>query len=281
MDCISDMLKMRRKGKIMKKFGQIVLAMLLVVGMMTGCGASYKADESTVFVLKDGKIVSTDVEKFDTSSFDKDGLKKYVESTIDAYNDEVGEKRVSLKKLNVGEKEATLTISYDSADDYEAFNDMELFTGSIAQALAAGYSFEEPFASVAGGKIKACENSAFLDDSSYKVVVIRGNTNVNVKGTIYYVSTTNTNYVDAQTIAIKDGTSLLSQETATEGTEAEAVTQEAETQISASTETVADDDLLNVTQEESEVTFDFDKEDTNTSDSTKEFSQVYTYIIYK
>ena len=41
----------------MKKFGQIVLVFLLSVGMFTGCGTSYKADESTVFVLKDGKIV--------------------------------------------------------------------------------------------------------------------------------------------------------------------------------------------------------------------------------
>lgn len=39
----------------MKKFGQIVLVLLLSVGMFTGCGTSYKADESTVFVLKDGK----------------------------------------------------------------------------------------------------------------------------------------------------------------------------------------------------------------------------------
>lgn len=89
---------------------------------------------------------------------------------------------------------------------------MELYTGSVAEALAAGYSFDGSFASVKNGKIKACESSAFLDDSSYKVVVIRGNTNVKVKGTICYVSTTNTSYVDAQTIAIKEGTSLLAEE---------------------------------------------------------------------
>ena len=34
----------------MKKLGQIVLVFLLSVGMFTGCGTSYKADESTVFV---------------------------------------------------------------------------------------------------------------------------------------------------------------------------------------------------------------------------------------
>ena len=202
----------------MKKFGQIVLVFLLSVGMFTGCGTSYKADESTVFVLKDGKIVSTDVENFDEKTYDKDGLKEYVKNEIDTYNEK-------------------------------------------------------------NGKIKACESSAFLDDSSYKVVVIRGNTNVKVKGTICYVSTTNTSYVDAQTIAIKEGTSLLAAEKTTEGTES--ATEAAGTQIEETTGAVSDDDLIDVTEQESEVKFQFDEEDTSTDDATGEFSQVYTYIIYK
>ena len=83
----------------MKKFGQIVLVFLLSVGMFTGCGTSYKADESTVFVLKDGKIVSTDVENFDEKTYDKDGLKGYVKNEIDTYNEKNGKGSVSLKKL--------------------------------------------------------------------------------------------------------------------------------------------------------------------------------------
>ena len=92
----------------MKKFGQIVLVFLLSVGMFTGCGTSYKADESTVFVLKDGKIVSTDVENFDEKTYDKDGLKEYVKNEIDTYNEKNGKGSVSLKKLDTGEKKATL-----------------------------------------------------------------------------------------------------------------------------------------------------------------------------
>ena len=226
----------------MKKFGQIVLVFLLSVGMFTGCGTSYKADESTVFVLKDGKIVSTDVENFDEKTYDKDGLKEYVKNEIDTYNEKNGKGSVSLKKLDTGEKKATLTIAYRTAEDYQKFNDMELYTGSVAEALAAGYSFDGSFASVKNGKIKACESSAFLDDSSYKVVVIRGNTNVKVKGTICYV---------------------------------------AGTQIEETTGVVSDDDLIDVTEQESEVKFQFDEEDTSTDDATGEFSQVYTYIIYK
>ena len=262
----------------MKKFGQIVLVFLLSVGMFTGCGTSYKADESTVFVLKDGKIVSTDVENFDEKTYDKDGLKEYVKNEIDTYNEKNGKGSVSLKKLDTGEKKATLTIAYRTAEDYQKFNDMELYTGSVAEALAAGYSFDGSFASVKNGKIKACESSAFLDDSSYKVVVIRGNTNVKVKGTICYVSTTNTSYVDAQTIAIKKERPFLQRKN-NRGTES--ATEAAGTQIEETTGAVSDDDLIDVTEQESEVKFQFDEEDTSTDDATGEFSQVYTYIIYK
>ena len=202
-----------------------------------------------------------------------------VKNEIDTYNEKNGKGSVSLKKLDTGEKKATLTIAYRTAEDYQKFNDMELYTGSVAEALAAGYSFDGSFASVKNGKIKACESSAFLDDSSYKVVVIRGNTNVKVKGTICYVSTTNTSYVDAQTIAIKEGTSLLAAEKTTEGTES--ATEAAGTQIEETTGAVSDDDLIDVTEQESEVKFQFDEEDTSTDDATGEFSQVYTYIIYK
>ena len=268
----------------MKKFGQVLLLLLLCVGV-SGCGTSYKADESTVFVRKDGKIVSTDVEDFDEKTYDKDGLEKYVKNEISAYNDKNGKGSVSLKKLEFADNKATLTIAYNTASDYEKFNDMELFTGSIAEALAQGYAFDGEFASVSGGKITPCKSSDFINDSGYQVVIIRGNTNVKVKGKIAYVSTENTGYVDEQTIAIKEGTSLLSDKAGKDSTESEKGTEAAmpedSTQVQEADGSVSEDDLLNVTEESTEVEFHFDEADKEKEDSASEFSQVYTYIIYK
>ena len=61
----------------------------------------------------------------------------------------------------------------------------------------------------------------------------------------------------------------------------ESATEAAGTQIEETTGAVSDDDLIDVTEQESEVKFQFDEEDTSTDDATGEFSQVYTYIIYK
>lgn len=265
----------------MKKFMVWTLMLLLCLGMLVGCGNSYAADESTVFVLKNGKIVSTDVEEFDEGTYDTDGLKNYVDETIDTYSEQNGKGLVKLKDLTVKEKKAVLTIEYASAADYKKFNEIELFTGSVAEALAAGYSFDVDFASVSDSAIAACDSSEFLNDADYKVVIIKGNTNVQVKGTIAYVSVQNTRYVDSSTISIREGITLLdSAKGEPEDTEAgsEVVSTETEqtTEVSGS---VTDDDLLNMTEEEDKPVFNFDREETKENQS--EFSSVYTYIIYK
>jgi hypothetical protein len=267
------------------KVTALITLLLLCIGMLGGCGESFAADTGTVFIRKDGSVVSTDVETFDTDQYDKDGLQTYIDDAISAYNEENGEENVKCKSLNVKDGVATLTITYATADDYQKFNGIELFTGSVAEALAAGYSFDDSFANVQGGEISACDDvSEFLDDSSYKVVIIRGNTNVQVKGSIAYVTTTNTTYVSNNTIAIAEGTSLF--ETESVGGSTESVTETVGTEVETETETqaeepagsVSEDDLLAASTEDTEVVFDFPEEESTTD---TEVSQVYTYIIYK
>ena len=91
----------------------------------------------------------------------------------------------------------------------------------------------------------------------------------------------NTNYIDSKTIAIREGTSIFSNEKVNntqaaetqKGTEAVAETESTE-------QAVSEDDLLNATTEETEKVFDF-SEDASENKTDSEFSQVYTYIIYK
>ena len=263
----------------MKKYSAICLVIALCVTMLAGCGTSYSAEESTVFVQKHGKIVSTDVEDFDENTYDKDGLEKYVNETIDKYTSENGKNTVKLKELSVKDNSAVLTLEYKDAKAYSGFNGEELFTGTIAEALAAGYRFDTEFASGKAGE--AVDSSEFLDDD-LKVVIVKANLDVNVKGKICYLSTQNTSLKDKSTVSIREGQNLLSKaeesEAGTQETEAaEAVTEVTETEESGS---VDDDEMLTGTEEETSVTFDFPEEEEN-EDTSDEFSNVYTYIIYK
>ena len=155
----------------------------------------------------------------------------------------------------------------------------------MAEALAAGYTFEGEFAAVKDGMATLCDADAYLDDAEYKVVVIRGNLNVHVPGDVVCVSVENTKYVDAKTISIREGISILTGEETTESTEAVQETAGTESVTETGTEipeSVSDDDLLNMSTETSaDVSFKFDDEDGKNTDSAGETSQVYTYIIYK
>lgn len=274
-----------------KRITPAVLTIILCIGMLAGCGSRLSVDESTVFVQKDGSIVSVDVEEFDSASYDEQGLRDYVEQTVAEFNDQNGANQVKLKQLSVKDGKAELSLEYATAADYRKLNGIDFFAGTLAEALAAGYSFDADFASVKdGAPVVSCAAGEFINDSSYKVVIIKGNTNVQVKGKIAYVSTVNTKLLDSSTVSIREGISLFdsasdtqmvenSQAVSTETTGTEAVF---DTQLEESEGSVSEDDLLEAsTEEESGPVFQFDEDSNSGQEKDSEFSQIYTYIIYQ
>jgi hypothetical protein len=266
----------------MKKTITTLLALVLGIGMLTGCGTDYATEESTVFVQKDGKVVSTDVESF-SDSYDEEELNNYVETMISEYTAQYGENSVTLNEVTVADGKATLILTYASPEDYSRFNGIELFTGSIAEALAAGYDFNVDFADVTGDTPTACSASAFTGEDGYKVVVIKTNANVNVSGKICYVSQKNVSLVDKKTISIAVGNRLI------EGAE---VTEEETEEVEETTEampvevtdegSIDEDEILTGEDEDTEIVFDFgEEEETYVSSENSSYSTVYTYIIYK
>ena len=142
----------------MNKKLSMLLPVIATCGLLAGCGTDYYTKDSTVFVAKNGSVVSTDVEDFDTAAYKQDDLQSYVDKSIDDYNKK-NDGSIKLKKLTVEKKKASLTMSYASTDEYTDFNGTKLFSGTIAEALAAGYDFKTDFAAIDDGKAKKCESS--------------------------------------------------------------------------------------------------------------------------
>ena len=246
----------------MNKKLSMLLPVIATCGLLAGCGTDYYTKDSTVFVAKNGSVVSTDVEDFDTAAYKQDDLQSYVDKSIDDYNKK-NDGSIKLKKLTVEKKKASLTMSYASTDEYTDFNGTKLFSGTIAEALAAG-----------------CESSEFLDETGYKVVVYEGSSNLHVKGKILYASVDKVKLVDDKTVAIGDKYSLLASQTtgtesATESTEAVKADATEATENGAD-DSVSDDDILNSVKQDNEVTFDFDSEEDNSAPVS-----YITYVIYK
>ncbi len=272
----------------MKRQITVMAVLALAVGLLTGCGDKYEAVDSTVFIEKDGSVLSTDIESFDPATYDESGLKSFVEETIDAYTAEHGNASVSLKDLTFEDGQAKLTIQYASVADYTAFNEIELFSGSLAEALAAGYTFDGEFAQIKDGTKTLCDASAFLNGDGYKVVIIKANTNVHVNGKVQYVSADNVAMVDTSTVSISNENgaddTLVADDTEIADTQSEVVDTMTDSPSDADEGSVGEDDLL-LDEENTEVVFVFDEDDQKREDSTasvnSNYTNKYTYIIYK
>lgn len=244
----------------------LVLVIILAVFVFGSCGNKYESNTNTVYLMEDGKVVANSVEAFDENVYSKDDLKGYIKEVVNTYNAD-HQDAIKQKSLKVKDGKATLVMEYASVNDFEKFEGTDIFVGSLAEAIAEGYTFEGDFANVADGKVKFATSDEFLS-GDYKVVIIKANVNVSLEeAQICYVSSENTESVKDGIVTIKNGASILADVDLadTEGTEAATEVEGA----------ITEDELLLGTDEG--VVFDFGDEE----EDTNQFSSVYTYIIYK
>ena len=253
----------------------VVIAILAVVAILWLNGrAKYNTETSTVFILDKGRVVTTDIENFDTGKYSVDELTAYLEDIIDTYNAENGEESVVQKEYKVEENKATLILEYANTDIYQDFYGVELFSGTIEEALEAGYEFDVDFARVSNGKAEKCDTNEIITQPGLKVAIIKANTRVQVDGKIVYVSANNVYEYGKKYVVLKDSYNIFgTEELGTESTESTTGTMDT---------TVAEDGTQAESQN-TEIIFDFgdEQEDKTAEDTKTEYSQTYNYIIYK
>lgn len=246
----------------------VILVIIMAVFVFGSCGVDYaETDTNTVYVLKNGKIVSTDIEAFDEKKYDGEKLDSYLKDIVDTYNKENEKDSLKKKSLTVEENVATLVLEYANGDVYEEVNGVEFFAGTIKEAQAAGYTFDDSYAKMKDGKAVTATADDFIKGEDYKVVIIKSNTKVVVPGEVCFVSTQNVAKVGEDYVLIKDGSQLLAEE--------EIINTEFGTEAEGSDGSISEDELANT---DGEIIFDFGEEP-NKEES--QYSEVLTYIIYK
>lgn len=284
----------RKKSARARRRQRVILLIIALVVLLIGITAivgmhiykkwetRFDTDRTTIFVLEDGKVVTTDVEKFDTTKYDQGELGAFIKHTIATYNQENPAKKedaVTLESYEVTDGTATLTITYADAATYADFTDAELFVGTIAEAVAAGYKFDSDFATIVDGYPIASSKDQFLGQTELKVAIFKANTKVSVEGKIAYVSAENVAEVGDKWVITEDGHNLLNKK---EDVDTQA-TEDTETSTEESTEEtdgVVDGTELVTEEESTEIIFDFGDEE-EVEDSKDSYSEVYTYIIYR
>lgn len=187
----------------MKKSISIIMAVILCAAVFSGCTKKLNVDTDTVYVEKNGTVISGDVEKFDKDHYEETELEDYINEQVEEYTKKNG-KTVSVESYKVEDSKAKLNMKYDSCQDYSDFNGIELYAGTVVKAQAEGYDFDTDFVKVEekkkGGSVS---KSDVLANDNYKVVVVKANIAVKVAGTIMFVSKENTEVTAKDTVTIK------------------------------------------------------------------------------
>ena len=187
----------------MRKMISVGLVCLVMAGLITGCGKSLEANRDTVYVQKKGTVVSAAIADLDKDYYDEEELKSYIDERVEQYQEEHGKDSVKVDDFSVEEGTAKLFIKYAGCEEYEDFNEVTLFSGTIPQALAEGYDFNAEFTAVEDGKAAGSADTKTIVDLDAKVIVLSEKVDVKVDGTVQYVSSQYTTMKEKDTVSIQ------------------------------------------------------------------------------
>ena len=184
-----------------KKVTALLMALLAVMTVFSGCGkAKFEPETSSIYVKKDGTVVSADIESFEGSNYSEDELKAYVEEAVKAYNgahgaaseayaDKETSLPVAIDSLEVKEGMAYLYLNYAGCGDYLDFTGtagMENGISTLEKTTVAEMSLSGNFQNAKGEDVTL---DGVTKNGKYHVVKIEGPVTMQIEGTVKYVST--------------------------------------------------------------------------------------------
>ena len=176
------------KGKYRNKLLTIMLCMLLTFALCA-CGETEKIDTSYLKIGNEGSVTSVIVEDFDKAYYTIEGLENMIQEEIFKYN-ETNQNAISLESTVVDKEKpeiVTVTLKFAACDDYSNFNDVQLFYGTVEQALNEGYSLNVSLDSVADDGTSITMNDIASMSDSY-ILIMEENGKVLLPKKAVYIS---------------------------------------------------------------------------------------------
>lgn len=179
------------------------VSILALAAILTACGdKELTVDTNTLYIKTDGTMTEASFELFQEEYYDAAELEKYVKDEVYAYNYKNVKEAINVDKVEVKDKVAAVYLTYQSVDDYIAFNEAELFAGTVKEAMDEGYDFEVEF------KEYSKEDKAGIldvtENSQDRILILDAAVDVRVDGTICYVSS-NVQKKDKKNVSLTQG----------------------------------------------------------------------------
>lgn len=164
-----------------------ILCTVFMVFFTCACGSSFEQfDETTLSIGKKGSVSETIVDGFDKDYYDVNELKNEFDAAITEYNSGKEEDSIVLKGIVCENNQVHASLDFSSFDDYEAFQNEEIFLGSISDAYDAGYSMDVTLKGVGEGDKIGKED--LMNNKDNSILIISEPVLVNTYSKILYVS---------------------------------------------------------------------------------------------
>ena len=182
-----------------------VLLLGCMASFICACGLGNKVDTNTVAFDKNGEVTETIVEDFSQPYYDIEELKTDIQAEISQYNAKAGsEDAVKLGDMELtDEKVICVEMEFKSSADYKAFNEKELFWGTVADAYGAGYEFTSMRDVSQEGIVLSAKD--VLEKGDMHIVILEEAQQVIVPGKIAYTSDGVSLVEESRAVNLNDG----------------------------------------------------------------------------
>lgn len=155
-----------------KEMKKILISGLICTLAFSGCKKAWKfnPDENAIYIKQDKTIEEAAIGTFLENYYSEEELKAYANDTATSYNEINGKDKITVSSVTVKDNNAKVMMKYQSYEDYQNYNNTELFVGTISEAMKQGYDFNVNFVDVdSDEKVK---NNTVISDTELNVIIV-------------------------------------------------------------------------------------------------------------
>lgn len=128
----------------------VIFGILMISCILVGC-SSKEITVNTIIIQEDRQIIGVTIEEFDLDHYEGEELQTMLDGELKDYNSKVGVDSIIAEpvELLIPEEgdldtisKAKLHMTFKSAKDYEDFNEVTLFVGSVEEAIEEGFDLD-------------------------------------------------------------------------------------------------------------------------------------------
>lgn len=166
----------------------VIFAIILLMINLVACGTKNEVvnyNENTVVLHENGNITEYIVEDFVGDDYDFAELKEKIKEDILQYNEKEKKERIKLIKEEFTEGTVRIVIQYEHSKDFELFNQISFFVGTIEDGQKENYDLNIT--------LKSTSNEETLEKKEWKeldknLLLFQGDFQVIIPSQIQYIS---------------------------------------------------------------------------------------------